>query len=135
VPPRKAKGAAPALAKRRPHEFDLGRIGSEATSGNSSQQVSGYEDGIALGKKLRPSQRHRSEFVLTLRNTRPGADSIRGLRAVLKSLLRRHGFRCTAAREVSNPTLMRRRQRRVVHSSAASEKTNEQAESKSGNES
>ena len=74
-------------------------------------------------------------FVLTLRPVRSGAHDIRGLRAILKILLRRHGWRCIAAREVSNPTLMHRRRRRVVHPSAASENSYEQAKSKSGNES
>jgi hypothetical protein len=31
---------------------------------------------------------------------RPGAGTIRDLRLILKTLLRRHGFRCVAAREV-----------------------------------
>jgi hypothetical protein len=41
----------------------------------------------------------RRTFFLTLETSR--GDGIHGLRAILKILLRRHGFRCTDAREVS----------------------------------
>jgi hypothetical protein len=43
-------------------------------------------------------------FVIKLRPTRPGADGIRGLRVILKSLLRRHGLRCTTAYEEQSST-------------------------------
>jgi hypothetical protein len=52
-----------------------------------------------------PRQNHESVFVIKLRPTRPSADGIRGLRWILKTLLRRHGFRCTAAYEENNPSL------------------------------
>jgi len=42
--------------------------------------------------------------VLKLRPIRSDADSIRGLRAILKSLLRRHGFRCVDAPEEQSTT-------------------------------
>ena len=45
----------------------------------------------------RPSER-RPIFVVRLR-AEQGIDGIRALRAVLKSLLRRHGLRCLSARE------------------------------------
>ena len=41
----------------------------------------------------------RPTFVITLRPERNIADPIRALRALLKSALRRHGLRCTSARE------------------------------------
>lgn len=41
----------------------------------------------------------RSVFVLRL-EAKPGAAGIRQLRALLKALLRRHGFRCVDAREI-----------------------------------
>jgi hypothetical protein len=42
-------------------------------------------------------------FVIKLRPTRPGADGIRGLRWILKTLLRRYGFVCTTAYEEQSP--------------------------------
>jgi hypothetical protein len=42
-----------------------------------------------------------SRFVIELQG-RGHDDDIRHLRAILKSLLRRHHFRCVAAREVAN---------------------------------
>ncbi len=43
----------------------------------------------------------RSVFVLRL-EAKPGAAGIRQLRALLKRLLRRHGFRCLDAREINS---------------------------------
>jgi hypothetical protein len=43
--------------------------------------------------------RRRPVFVIKLRPVRSDSDGIRGLRAILKTLLRRHGFRCTTAYE------------------------------------
>ena len=43
---------------------------------------------------------HGPVFVIRLQVVRSGSDgNIRGLRRILKTLLRRHGFRCLAARE------------------------------------
>jgi hypothetical protein len=38
-------------------------------------------------------------FVVRIRPTRPNSDGIRGLRWILKTLLRRYGFICIDARE------------------------------------
>jgi hypothetical protein len=47
---------------------------------------------------LSATRHPRPTFVLRLQG-KPGADNIRRLRAVLKSLLRVHGFRCLEAIE------------------------------------
>ena len=45
-------------------------------------------------------------FVIKLRPIRPGSDGIRGLRWILKTLLRRRGFVCiTACEESSAPKM------------------------------
>ena len=49
----------------------------------------------------RQPQQQQPVFVIKLQPTRPGADGIRGLRWILKTLLRRHGFKCTTAYEES----------------------------------
>jgi len=46
----------------------------------------------------RPRIQRRPVYLLRLESLR-GTD-VRGLRAVLKTLLRRHGFRCVSAEEV-----------------------------------
>jgi hypothetical protein len=43
-------------------------------------------------------------FVIKLRPTRADSDGLRGLRWILKTLLRRHGFQCIDAREQQSPT-------------------------------
>jgi hypothetical protein len=53
---------------------------------------------------IRRHQNRGPVFVLKLRPIRSDADSIRGLRAILKSLLRRHGFRCVDAPEEQSTT-------------------------------
>ena len=47
----------------------------------------------------RDSTGHRPTFVLRI-EAKPGAAGIRQLRWLLKTLLRRHGFRCVDAREI-----------------------------------
>ena len=42
-------------------------------------------------------------FVVRIRPTRPNSDGIRGLRWILKTLLRRYGFVCTTAYEEQSP--------------------------------
>ena len=42
----------------------------------------------------------RPTFVLKLQSIRDGRGSIRGLRHVLKRLLRSHGFKCISAEEI-----------------------------------
>jgi hypothetical protein len=49
----------------------------------------------------RPS---RPVFVLKVQLIRSDSDGIRGLRAILKTLLRRHGFRCITAHEERSST-------------------------------
>jgi hypothetical protein len=46
----------------------------------------------------------RPVFIIKLRPVRADCDGIRGLRAILKSLLRRYGFRCIDAREQQSST-------------------------------
>ena len=46
-------------------------------------------------------------FTIKLRPVRPDFNGIHGLRAILKSLLRRHGFRCVAAYEEQSSTPIR----------------------------
>jgi len=48
-----------------------------------------------------PEPERRPAFVLRLEG-QPGTDGIHALRRLLKALLRRHGFRCTEAREESD---------------------------------
>ena len=49
-------------------------------------------------------QNCRPVFVIKLRPVRSDSDAIRGLRWILKTLLRRHGFQCIDARkEQSSP--------------------------------
>jgi hypothetical protein len=43
-------------------------------------------------------------FVIRIQSTRPDSDGIRGLRWILKTLLRRYGFVCTSAYEEQNPS-------------------------------
>ena len=43
-------------------------------------------------------------FVLKVQPVRSDSDGIRGLRAILKTLLRRHGFRCITAHEEQSST-------------------------------
>jgi hypothetical protein len=51
-------------------------------------------------------------FVVRLRPTRPGADGIRAQHAILKALLRHHGFHClTACEERTSPAVTVRRRR------------------------
>ena len=47
----------------------------------------------------RPHQNRKPVFVIELQPARPGPNDIRALRAILKALLRRYGWRCTDARE------------------------------------
>jgi hypothetical protein len=47
----------------------------------------------------RARRAQRPTFTLKIEG-RPGADSIRDLRALLKRLLRQHGFRCLDARQI-----------------------------------
>jgi hypothetical protein len=44
---------------------------------------------------------HRPIFILRIEG-RPGAEGIRSLRWLLKTLLRRHGFRCVEVSETSS---------------------------------
>jgi hypothetical protein len=53
---------------------------------------------------IRQHQNRGPVFVLNLRPIRSDADGIRGLRAILKILLRRYGFRCIDAREEQSTT-------------------------------
>jgi hypothetical protein len=46
----------------------------------------------------------RPVYVIKLESVRPDSDGIHELRAILKSLLRRFGFRCTAAYEEQSST-------------------------------
>jgi hypothetical protein len=46
---------------------------------------------------------NKTTFVLKI-EALPGVDAIRALRWLLKSLLRRHGFRCVDLREESTPS-------------------------------
>jgi hypothetical protein len=48
-------------------------------------------------------QNLRPVFVIKLRPTRADSDGLRGLRWILKTLLRRHGFQCIDAREEQSP--------------------------------
>jgi len=62
--------------------------------------------GGAMTRQLRRPDRG-PVFVIKLRPVRPDSDGIRGLRAILKSLLRRHGFRrITACEELINNQMM-----------------------------
>jgi hypothetical protein len=52
----------------------------------------------------KPDQGREDCSVFLLRvKARPGAAGIHQLRALLKALLRRHGFRCLDAREIREP--------------------------------
>jgi hypothetical protein len=51
-----------------------------------------------------PRQNRGPVFVVRLRSIRPNSDGIRGLRWVLKILLRRFGFVCIDAREEQSST-------------------------------
>jgi hypothetical protein len=50
-----------------------------------------------MNQRRRPDR--ESVFVIELQPVRPGPNDIHALRAILKTLLRRFGWRCTAARE------------------------------------
>jgi len=50
-------------------------------------------------KQIKTKQRERRGPVYLLRLQGKPGDSVHGLRAVLKTLLRRHGLRCVDARE------------------------------------
>jgi hypothetical protein len=54
--------------------------------------------GVAMTDRQQPPER-RPIFILRIEG-KPGAAGIHALRALLKSLLRRHGFRCLDVREI-----------------------------------
>jgi hypothetical protein len=66
--------------------------GDGASGNNVLSGKSGPDDTVACEKVNR-----QPTFVVHLRAER--GDGVRGLRAILKSLLRRHGFRCVSLKE------------------------------------